>query len=92
MANKQVMKGSDVTKALHDFTSPQQVYYAMRIRSELKKLIGDKVVFTLYNPEQTYLRIQEEINMLVSFVSSFKLRRTEPDASMTRNYIIGIPP
>ena len=64
----------------------------MRVRSELLKLISDKVVFCLYKPEKTMKRIKDVIDEIVELHDAFKFKVKKDDAEVVRNYIFGIPP
>jgi hypothetical protein len=48
-----------------EFVAPEEVYFAMRSRSELIKLMNDKLVFCLYKPDRTMKHIKNEIDEII---------------------------
>ena len=74
------------------FQTPESVYFALRYRSELIKLVEDKVVFCLYNHEKTMQKIKEGIDDMIDMHYNFRTKEKKEDAEIVRNYIVGIPP
>lgn len=88
----QFMASKEVDFNDTSFSSPESLYFTMRFRSELLKLVNDKVVFCLYNHEKLMKDIQDGIDEVIDLEYNFKIKEKKPDADVVRNLIVGIPP
>ena len=59
---------------LETFSTPESVYFALRFRSELLKLVSDKVVFCLYNREKNMKRIKDGIDEMIDLSWDFRIK------------------